>query len=415
MKVDDLFTSNEITAAIRLKEDVELPDDSFSNKETTLVIELDLDFDFSSKKDTEEKFSNYTKYILENVIETIELSRTAELNSIEVTAQGIDNPKLLIKIYEDFRHPVQLIRFISELFENTRNRQYFSRDKNRMMSIYKPDDMEEGLYIQNIDFKDIIINKRHDKHKHRRNFSERESFKAICKLCNYVMLSRIDSIRIYKHAKYQFHGNMDVDSTYAAGCAIQHDEPQDKWFHMSDISEITSTPVMTGFDFLDASINLRNFDYRDWWHQAAFVFYSTYLYQNKYEVYDFDPSGHRTEHAEMLASQCEHFYDFKFPAIGSIFRAGYMWDETLNELYFTMLIKLGPVAHKDVNRGAAYETLFIYKERVKEPDILLTPNHYTKLICDSLKSKYINSHFREEVKLLLTTDLKKILDGFKRR
>lgn len=439
MEIDELFTTEETTAAERLQAATET-DPEVSGSRTTLMLRVDADFTTWSKDLTADDKSRLTRYIretVESIRMTVAASRSAELTQrgVEIATDdhilfvwirddlGYDYDAVWdpheagrlyfrISICEDFRHPVQLVRFVSELFENTRNRQYYDYDRTREIRIVRATDATNlGIYVQDAGFKDLITEKRHEKKLSRRRFSERETFKKICKICYYVMQDRRTGTDIYRDVCKAFHGNFDIELMYAAECALQHDEPQDKWFHVSDISAIASTPVMTGFDFLNASINLRDFDHRTWWQIAGFVFQSTYKEQQYYHFYDFDSSGRLTEYGERLAEQCKQFYDFRFPFFRSIFKAGFMWDTTLNDYHFVMIVKLGPVACPVINSGAPYETAFVYKERIKQPDAQLTPMHYANMICNALHSEYIDNHFRTEVRLLLENNLKKILDG----
>ena len=436
LKIDDLFSISDKNAANQLADDLQ-SESTVCDKEWTLMIDIACDIQMSIRNASSlvNMLREYVHDAAENIKLTISTSRSAELvktglelvtyhqESFEAirdefsddvipvydpNSGGFASVYFRIDIYEDFRCPVQLMRFISELFENTRNKQHYSRNEHRDMMICKRDD-HPGISVQNIDFKELITEERHEKHKRHLRFSEREAFRQISHVCQYVMLGRKTGVEIYTNARYKFKRNLDIELMTAAHSAIVHDKVEDNPLNLSCISDIE------GFSFLFARIKILDLCWKClvWWKTAAFVFYNTYKISG-YEVFDFDASGHRTEHAMDLYDECNQFNEFEF-GIKSIFQAGFMWDRLEDNLYFAMVIKLGTVSTGKVNDGGAYETAFIYKERIKEPDVQLTVVKFCNFICDSLNSEYVDDKFRRDVRFLLEKDFNKTFNEFKHR
>lgn len=429
LRIDDLFTPKEESAAELLASSEEL-----SSKEHTIVLDIALDTNINTSTDLLKSVDMLKKYIyntFQNIKYTIEASRTAELVKDKIIiVTGLNDcfddilkekfsdnfeiafsPNLNIQyitiriyIYEDFKSPVQLIRFISQLFENTKNKRIYSRNKHREIFIYKKENEDSYIDIQNIDFKELILEKRHERHKRRLSFSERTAFEKILKVCYYVMGGRCPSLDIYKRARYNFKMNFNIEIMSAAHNAICHDDLRNTSLNLSTISDIE------GFNFLFGRIRLIDFCEESlvWWKNAQFVFYNTAKTKGYY-IYDFDLSKDKTGNSKELFEECKQFYDFEFP-FETIFQAGFITYKLTEDMYFVMAIKLGPIVSDKVNDGLPYETTFIYKERVKEPDSQLTVLKFQKKICDSIISEYVDNNFRMGVKKLLEINFKKSYD-----
>ena len=435
MNIDDLFSSTEIKAATQLAADVHTPS-VYSNKDCTLMLDVccDFDMDFLNKK-----LDGFKEYVIEtiaNIHLTVEASRTVELvlPPIEIVTPNKDYAEQIreafpedipviydsksggysviyfrFRIYENFCQPVQLMRFISQLFENTRNRKYYDHS-NRDIYIYRSNgEYDNHISTQDINFKKLITETRHEKHKRRKNFSERTAFQKILNISQYVMLGRRTGIEIYKRACSKFRQNMDIELLTAAHTALANGNMEDAIQDLSNISDIE------GFLFLNAHIKLIDICYQSlvWWKSAQFIFVNTYKAAG-YEVYDFDSSGHRTEHAVDLFDQCNKFFDFEFP-FNSTFQAGFVYNKIEENYYFALVIKLGPICTPKVNDGGAYETAFIYKERIKEPDVQLSVIKFRNMICDALKTEYMDEYFRRDVRYSLENNFKKVLNESKHR